>query len=514
MSKERINNPQTVLVTGAAGGLGVHLVRILHQAGWIVRAYDLQSPEQARRDSLVEPSPGVEWFTGPWEEARMRELLTGCQAVVHAAGLVSLTGGAEEFLNANVEVTRQLFELSCQAGVDHFVYISCAFVYQTEVRIRTEGSPTRAQNAFEDSKLAAEFFLNRMARSRKDAPAVTILRLGMLYGPGCSTMGASTVILPALLREFSRYLPGITGGPRTNWCHVCDAADAVELVLRHPEARGALFNVTDETPLTFGEVLTSIAEAYGIDLGPSVPIPNAAIWALLSPLVDNEWAFDQARALLGLGWKRIQKVHGLKSPLKPRLNRDALYYLGDEAIVVANAITELGWTPRWPDFREGIKPTLRWYQEEGWAPRFDTEAEVQRLDATPGHHFRYAESLSGEISGPEISAPLQLELNLAWPSFPLPPSRREGHLEGVLSAPGLAREATLHGTIEIRWVPTLQIDYQFGFLNQDGQACRFQGVRKLDLANPSHSWGLLKGTIIDRHGGTVGTASLHLKRNS
>lgn len=508
MAKRSSGEAPLIVVTGAAGGLGVHLVRALLDAGYRVRAYDLQSPEDARRSSLLRDHQ-AQWTLGPCRDDELDQLFEGAQAVVHAAGLVSLSGSDAQFRAANRDETIRIFESSRRVGIEHFLYISCSFVYQTETMIRTEISPTKAQNAFERSKLAAEGYLKEQA-DQDPSLSIAILRLGMLYGPGCTTMGAATITILPILREFSRYLPGLTGGPRTNWCHVQDAATAVQVVLENREKGFRLFNVTDEMPLTFGEVLTSIAEAYGIDLGPSVPLPNAALWAILSPLVDNEWAFDQSRRLLTLGWKRIQKLHKIDSPLAPRLNRAALYYLRDESVVVATAMHELGWEPRWRDFREGIKPTLRWYQDEGWAPRFSTEAEVERRDAKPEHHFHHEQRGKGTLSQNGESRGVTLRLDLSWPSFPLPPGRKEAHLSGEITIEGLSGQRPLLGTVELSWFPTINGEYQFGFEDDEGRACRFVGQRKLKPSD-SRSWQTLEGLVYDRHGESLGRLNLELE---
>ena len=494
----------TVLVTGAAGGLGVHLVGALSEAGWHVRAFDRSPPADRRRDSLVDDVDGVDWVIGGSDTADLRRLLDGCRAVVHAAGIASLSAGDDELFATNRDLTKNLFSLACEADIDHFVYISCASVYRADTGIRTEESPTEAYNAFEESKLAAESQIHATAARHPDPPEVTILRHGLLYGPGCTTMGSAMVTLPAILRGVSRYLPGVSGGPRTNWCHIKDAASAIALVLREPDARGETFNVADETPLSFGEVLNSVIEGYEIDLGPSVRIPSLALWAVLSPLLDNDRAFERARSLLRHLWRRVQRRHDLDSPLVPRLDRDALFYVRDDSILVADKLRDLGWSPEWPDYREGIAETIRWYQNHRWAPRYDREAMAKRRNDAPSAYLRYAESIQGEFRDGDDETSVVLELEVAWPSVPWPPAGGEGLLQGRITIPGLADEAPIRGTISVRWIPLLEMEYEFGFRDVDDNACRLHGTRKFDVTTPRDSLVRLDAAIVDRYGEKIG----------
>ena len=492
-----------VLVTGAAGGLGVHVVRALSAAGWEVRAFDRVRPEDVGRASLVADLSGVSWTFSDDSEA-LRPLLAGSKAIVHLAGLVTLSAEEDELMRANLDLSRDVFEWATAEGVEQFIHISCAFVYQSEQGVRIEDSPTSAYNAFERSKLAAERTLYRLANADEGAPALTVLRPGMLYGPGCKEMGAAMVTLPAILRGVSRYLPGLSGGPRTNWCHVADAASAILVCLDNPAENARVFNVADDTALSFGEALTSIIAGYGIDLGPSLPMPSVALWALLIPIIDNDWAFDRTRAVLRFLWNRVQTEHKLDSPLRPRLNRNALFYVRDDAIVVADALRELGWEPAFPDFRKGISETIRWYQDEGWVPRFDLDGIVERRDADSTIRLQYRERLRGRFKSAEGDEDFDLDLQISWPSLPWPPVSREGHIEGNLTVANLAENTPIEGTITLRWLPSLVMEYEFGFLNDQGIACRFHGTRQFQSHAPVNSLREVTGKIIDSHAEVLG----------
>ena len=499
----QIGEGKTVLVTGATGGLGVHLVRVLHDRGWRIRGLDCVTLQATRREALADDLD-VEWIVADGQEIDLESCMQGCHAVVHAAAAASLSAPKSTLYRVNHKFSEQLFRQAAAAGVEQFALISCASVYRSDARVLTEESATEPYNDYEQSKLDAEDGLRRLRQEVHDAPALTVLRPGLLYGPGCTTMGAGLIPLPAILRGISRYLPGLAGGPRTNWCHVEDAAHAVATVLSHDEGRDRLFNVADETALSFGEVLTAVIDAYGIDLGPSVRVPSVALWTLVGPLLDAQWSLHGLREILGVMWRRVQRAHQLESPLKPRLNRDALLYLRDDAIVVADKLRQLGWEPRWRDFRQGIAPTVRWYQDRGWAPRFDLDAMTERRDAKPPVLGpRQVANFQGIFTTDRGDHPLELDLEIAWLSLPIPPGRREGHLQGHLVIDELEVETAVQGTVQIQWLPIPRLVYQFGYRDEQGKTRRFLGHRQLSLAEPLESLLRLEGSVVNERGEEV-----------
>nr|MBA2664644.1 hypothetical protein [Lujinxingiaceae bacterium] len=282
-------------------------------------------------------------------------------------------------------------------------------------------------------------------------------------------------------------------------------------VLGNPQAFGQVFNVADNSALSVGEVLTSIAEAYGLDLGPSVPFPNATIWALLTPFIDNDSAFDMVRQIMRQLWRRVQARHGISSPLRPRVDRSALFYVGDDSIVVASALQALGWKPQWPDFRHGIIDTVRWYQEHGWVPRIDRDSQVKMRDANKQRGIAYNEQLQGvaTLVG-EGNQALSLALKFEWPTIPRLLAVTEGHINGKITIDRVVENATIEGIATVRLFPPFEMNYEFGFVDAAQSAFRFIGKRHLRGPMPLQSISRLDGHIINRRGECVATAAAEI----
>ncbi|WP_328459300.1 NAD-dependent epimerase/dehydratase family protein [Streptomyces sp. NBC_00448] len=105
----------TVLLTGAAGGVGTFLRTRLPRLSWRLRCFDLALPAQ---------DGGLEWVAG--DITRPEDLsvaMDGVDAVVHLAGIPG-EAAFERLLHTNIDGTYQVFEAARQARVRRLVYAS------------------------------------------------------------------------------------------------------------------------------------------------------------------------------------------------------------------------------------------------------------------------------------------------------------------------------------------------------------------------------------------------------
>jgi nucleoside-diphosphate-sugar epimerase len=495
----------TVLVTGAAGGVGRHVVRMALDAGLRVRAVDRVSATEVELHGLFDPHEDVDWRYSELSAANLDAIVDGCSAIVHTAALVSLSESYPELAGVNVELVRDLYEAAERCGVEHFVHFSCGAIYRAQSGLRSEADPLEASNAFEQTKIDSESVFPDSLEA-DESTHWTILRPALVYGPHCSKMGAAIATLPPIVRGFMPYLPGITGGQRTNWCYVEDAASAVSTVLGNDRAYERTFNVADDTPLGFGEVVTSITEAYGLEVGPLVPFPNTALWTALSPLIDRDWVFDLARQVLRGLWNRLQHQQELQSPLRPRVDRNALFYVEKDNILGADALKELGWRAKYTDFRMGIIETVRWYQEHDWAPRFDTETRVRLKDQKQNVGFGFRELLEGRWHNEKTgqTGRARLTLDAEFPNVGRLALDLEGNIDGTLTLEGLVEHADVRGTIRIRLLSEDGIHYEMGFDDADGRPHRVALTRRVNPLHPLDSLTEVDGHVISSSGESVG----------
>ena len=105
--------PRTVLLTGAAGGLGTLMRGLLPEYGYRLRLLDVRPVEG-------EPEAVTADIT---DAAALREAVRGVDAVLHLAG-ISLEAPFEKILHSNIEGAYRLYEAAREEGVRRIVFAS------------------------------------------------------------------------------------------------------------------------------------------------------------------------------------------------------------------------------------------------------------------------------------------------------------------------------------------------------------------------------------------------------
>ncbi|MDX3532536.1 NAD(P)-dependent oxidoreductase, partial [Streptomyces sp. ID05-39B] len=105
--------PRTVLLTGAAGGLGTLMRELLPAYGYELRLLDLR-PVEGEPDAIVADLA---------DRDAVREAVRGVDAIIHLAG-ISLEAPFEKILGANIVGTHHLYEAAREEGVPRIVFAS------------------------------------------------------------------------------------------------------------------------------------------------------------------------------------------------------------------------------------------------------------------------------------------------------------------------------------------------------------------------------------------------------
>lgn len=105
--------PRTVLLTGAAGGLGTLMRDLLPSYGYALRLLDMR-PVEGAPDAITADLA---------DRAALREAVRGVDAIIHLAG-ISLEAPFDKILKANIEGTYHLYEAAREEGVGRVVFAS------------------------------------------------------------------------------------------------------------------------------------------------------------------------------------------------------------------------------------------------------------------------------------------------------------------------------------------------------------------------------------------------------
>lgn len=309
-----MNAGATLAVTGATGFVGQAVVDAAARQGVALKAL-------TRRDQAA--VAGVEWVRGDLtDHAALAELVRGCDAVLHIAGVVSAPDAAG-FHAGNVAGTAAVLQAAQDAGVKRLVCVSSLSAREPELSL------------YGQSKLQAEQLV--MAADLDGALDWTIVRPPAVYGP------RDREILE-LFRSARWGLVPMPPKGRTSVIHVDDLARLLlALVPAGPLVSGRIFEPDDGRAGCWDH--QELARAIGRAVGRRVWAPNLPAWVL--------WAAARADGLLrGKGAK---------------LTRDRVGYMihPDWGCGAAFAVPAAVWRPE-VETMAGLRATAEWYRAQGW----------------------------------------------------------------------------------------------------------------------------------------------------
>lgn len=357
-----------VLVDGAGGFVGRHVVDELRRRGHLVRATD--------RPGVPLPfGEDVERYEVDLLTDDLEPLLDGVDRIVHVAGLFDLAAPLGRLFNVNVHAARRVVDAAAHAGVERLVHVSSVTVYGRPRRVpAAEDAPHRPGNDYERSKAAGEIAVREVAED--GGVPLVVVRPSGVYGPGGRYGLAMLFATYALAAARGQMSPGSSaglvafrGGPRMTHVHVADVAGAIGHLLTADGVVGRAFNVADKTPMPWGDLMAFLEEAFGVDAGPPKPLSRAR-----AKFIAHAWRWlPEARRSkltrsLERRWHELVEADGLTPALTPRLDRHAYDYWLGEHVYDVSALEGTGYRLRYPNLRAGLTETLGWYRDQGWLP--------------------------------------------------------------------------------------------------------------------------------------------------
>jgi len=325
---------ERVLITGACGFVGSHMVELLASRGCSVVATDI------RADPIVTEIPNVEFHISDLTRKKTLEpLFDGIERVFHVAALFDYRAPWEQLYQVNVAGTKHLCEAALNDDLESMVVWSSGSVYGMPDEIPAKETTTlKPINNYEKSKVeqekaAFEFF-------KQNGLPVTILRPASIYGPR-SKQGTAVLIFMLSKGEFPA-IPG-DGRSRPATVHVRDVVGAAEYLSGKQTAIGESFNIGDDSKYSIEDLLLAAAEMLGVRIR-KLHVP---IWALNLYASWSEW---QAK----------------RKGRRTEVERESIRYLVYDSLLDNSKIKATGYRLLYPDPVLGLKETIAWYKSEGW----------------------------------------------------------------------------------------------------------------------------------------------------
>nr|WP_242511636.1 UDP-glucose 4-epimerase GalE [Cellulomonas sp. HLT2-17] len=325
----------TVLITGGAGYIGAHVVKLVQDTGRAVVVVDDFSTGSQDR------IPGTPWrrldLTEPSSVEELADTLRSFEvtSVVHFAAKKRVDESMVRpawYFQQNVTGLANVLAAMELAGVRELVFSSSAAVYGTPTTTDvTEIAPTSPVNPYGETKLVGEWMVRDAARAW-GLRAVS-LRYFNVAGAGLPELGDPLVmnLVTMLLQQKSLgQQPKVFGGDYPtpdgtcvrDFVHVLDLAQAhvasLDYVAR-PERAFDTFNVGTGIGSSVLEVVTELANLTGWDARPEILAPRAGDPASVVASVDRitgvmGWRAEAALPeILASAWKAWQFDHPVVS---------------------------------------------------------------------------------------------------------------------------------------------------------------------------------------------------------
>jgi NAD dependent epimerase/dehydratase len=265
---------QRVLVTGAGGFIGSHLVETLVAAGAKVRAftrYNSRSDPGLLNLLPVEMLKSVELIFGDLRDpAAILTAMVGTSHVFHLGALIAIPYSylhPVDVVETNVIGTLNVLMAARGARVVRVIHTSTSEVYGTALRVPIdEEHPLRGQSPYSASKIGADKLVESFYRSF-DIPVVT-LRPFNTYGPRQSTRAVIPTIITQALEGETIHLGNLDA--RRDMTYVSDTVNGFLKVASTPGIEGETFNLGTGAEVSIRELVGVIGSLLGKTLAVTV----------------------------------------------------------------------------------------------------------------------------------------------------------------------------------------------------------------------------------------------------
>jgi len=314
-----------VLLTGAAGFIGSHLLEALVAAGAKVRAFVRYN---SRGDlGLLEELPaelleGVEVRAGDLRDPdAVDRAVAGCELIFHLGALVAIPYSyvhPMDFVQTNVVGTTNVLDACRRHGVERLVHTSTSETYGTARYVpMDEAHPLHPQSPYAASKVAADSLALSYQRSF-DLPVV-VVRPFNAYGPRQSARAVIPAIITQALTRDELHLGNLA--PTRDFTYATDHAAGFIAAATRPGIEGEVINQGNGAEISIGDLAQRILAVVGR------PLPIVCEQERIRPEASEVQRLfcsaDKAERLMG--WRpRVSLDEGLRrtvESVRQRLDR-------------------------------------------------------------------------------------------------------------------------------------------------------------------------------------------------
>jgi len=311
-----------VLVTGADGFIGSHLVEQLLEAGCQVRAFVYYNSFNSWGwlDTIgKEKLSQIEVVSGDIRDrGSVERAMKGVEVVFHLAALIGIPYSyysPESYVGTNITGTLNVLEEAKRTGTERVLVTSTSEVYGTARYVPIdENHPYQGQSPYSATKIGAD----RMAESyyRSFELPVTIVRPFNTFGPRQSARAVIPTIIGQLLNGSTEISLGSLS-PTRDLVYVKDTVRGFQAIAECDEAIGQEINIATQSEISVGDLAQSLIS----QINPSAVIRSTE---------------ERTRPKNS----EVERLFGSNEKLKALTN----------------------WSPKW-DLQSGLKDTIEWFRD-------------------------------------------------------------------------------------------------------------------------------------------------------
>ena len=299
-------NGKKILVTGADGFIGSHLVELLVAMGSKVRAFVYYN-SFGSWGWLDHVSPtiknNVEIFLGDVRDPHgVRTAVKDCEVIFHLAALIGIPysyHSPDMYVDTNVKGTLNIVQAARELGVEKVIHTSTSEVYGTAQFVPiTEMHPLQGQSPYSASKIGADHMAMSFYTSFNTP--VAIARPFNTYGPRQS----ARAVIPTIITQIASGKKAIQLGslhPTRDFTYVTDTAKGLIAIAESDQSIGEIINLGSNFEISMGQTAKYIAELMEAEVE---FMTDAARIRPEKSEVERLWA-DNSKAERLLKWQPI-----------------------------------------------------------------------------------------------------------------------------------------------------------------------------------------------------------------
>ena len=253
-----------ILVTGADGFIGSHLVEALISEGFDVRALVFYNPFNSWGwlDTICEDyKKELDVVAGDIRDPfGVRKILEGCGVVMNLAALISIPfsyRSPSTYIDTNIKGTLNVLQAAHELGIKKIIQTSTSEVYGTAQFVPiTEAHPLQGQSPYSASKIGADQLAMSYFHSY-DTP-VSIIRPFNTYGPRQSMRA----VIPTIIAQIASGQKTIKLGsltPTRDFNYVSDIVRGFILAAKSDQCIGHAINLGSNFEVSIGETMELIS---------------------------------------------------------------------------------------------------------------------------------------------------------------------------------------------------------------------------------------------------------------